>query len=240
MSAYFKMAIAGAVALLSAAQPSLAASIVNVHFTGPQRTVSEQVGPGVVGSAGDKWNQLFDNQGTASLVDSNNAATGYSITYSAQGTYASDPSYTQFTGTPFANLMQGYLYSSSGPITATISGLNANQSYSLYAITQGDNNTRGRRNDLTVNGQSASNLNTNASSFIAGDNYALFTGRANALGQIVLSDTPGVGEANLNGFQLTSAVPEPTTWAMMIGGFGFVGGAMRRRRSQGHAVLRIA
>jgi hypothetical protein len=25
-------------------------------------------------------------------------------------------------------------------------------------------------------------------------------------------------------------VPEPTTWAMMIGGIGMVGGAMRRRR----------
>lgn len=27
------------------------------------------------------------------------------------------------------------------------------------------------------------------------------------------------------------AVPEPATWAMMIGGFGLVGGAMRRRRA---------
>jgi hypothetical protein len=28
------------------------------------------------------------------------------------------------------------------------------------------------------------------------------------------------------------AVPEPATWAMMLGGFGLLGGAMRRRRSQ--------
>ncbi|PZO86692.1 MAG: hypothetical protein DI623_16060, partial [Sphingomonas sanxanigenens] len=28
-----------------------------------------------------------------------------------------------------------------------------------------------------------------------------------------------------------SAVPEPTTWAMLIAGFGMVGGAMRRRRT---------
>lgn len=27
------------------------------------------------------------------------------------------------------------------------------------------------------------------------------------------------------------AIPEPATWAMMIGGFGLVGGALRRRRS---------
>ena len=28
-----------------------------------------------------------------------------------------------------------------------------------------------------------------------------------------------------------AAVPEPTTWALMIGGFGFVGSALRRRRA---------
>ncbi len=28
------------------------------------------------------------------------------------------------------------------------------------------------------------------------------------------------------------AVPEPSTWAMMIGGFGMIGGAMRRRKGQ--------
>ncbi|MBK6491333.1 MAG: PEP-CTERM sorting domain-containing protein [Sphingomonadales bacterium] len=27
-----------------------------------------------------------------------------------------------------------------------------------------------------------------------------------------------------------SSVPEPSSWAMMIGGFGLVGGAMRKRR----------
>ena len=29
-----------------------------------------------------------------------------------------------------------------------------------------------------------------------------------------------------------TAVPEPATWAMMMGGFGLVGGAMRRRKAQ--------
>lgn len=33
-----------------------------------------------------------------------------------------------------------------------------------------------------------------------------------------------------------SAVPEPATWAMMLGGFGFVGGAMRYRRRQAKAL----
>lgn len=33
-----------------------------------------------------------------------------------------------------------------------------------------------------------------------------------------------------------SAVPEPSTWAMMIGGFGLVGGALRRKRLHGPAL----
>ena len=36
-----------------------------------------------------------------------------------------------------------------------------------------------------------------------------------------------------NPVPIGGAVPEPATWAMMIGGFGLVGGAMRRRRSAG-------
>jgi len=37
----------------------------------------------------------------------------------------------------------------------------------------------------------------------------------------------GLAEVRFNG----EAVPEPATWAMMIGGFGLVGGALRRRRT---------
>ena len=34
------------------------------------------------------------------------------------------------------------------------------------------------------------------------------------------------------GVNFSATVPEPATWAMMIGGFGLVGGALRRRRHQ--------
>jgi hypothetical protein len=36
------------------------------------------------------------------------------------------------------------------------------------------------------------------------------------------------------------AVPEPATWAMMIGGFGMVGGAMRRRRASTRTTVSFA
>lgn len=35
------------------------------------------------------------------------------------------------------------------------------------------------------------------------------------------------GEGSGVGQPITTPVPEPTTWAMMLLGFGFVGGAMR-------------
>ena len=42
--------------------------------------------------------------------------------------------------------------------------------------------------------------------------------------------------ANFN-FEVAGAVPEPATWAMMIGGFGLVGGALRRRSARTATVV---
>lgn len=39
-----------------------------------------------------------------------------------------------------------------------------------------------------------------------------------------------VADAAITATTAAGAVPEPATWAMMIGGFGMVGGAMRRRK----------
>ncbi len=39
-----------------------------------------------------------------------------------------------------------------------------------------------------------------------------------------------VADATITATTMAGAVPEPATWAMMIGGMGVVGGAMRRRR----------
>lgn len=50
------------------------------------------------------------------------------------------------------------------------------------------------------------------------------------------SANPGNDPADYTGqlsFSQVSAVPEATTWAMMIGGFGILGGTLRRRRSIG-------
>jgi hypothetical protein len=43
----------------------------------------------------------------------------------------------------------------------------------------------------------------------------------------------GVQSISSQPYQAEAAVPEPATWAMMIGGFGAIGGALRRRGSAG-------
>ena len=49
-------------------------------------------------------------------------------------------------------------------------------------------------------------------------------------GSIQLTDTQGYSNAVL--YRTSGAVPEPATWAMMLLGFGAVGMASRRRRTQ--------
>ena len=53
----------------------------------------------------------------------------------------------------------------------------------------------------------------------------VFSG-AGAGGDILAFDQMTIGESR----QVTGSVPEPATWAMMIGGFGAIGGSFRYRR----------
>lgn len=46
-----------------------------------------------------------------------------------------------------------------------------------------------------------------------------------------ISGGQGVPETLVVRYTLGGAVPEPTTWALMIGGFGLAGAALRRRRT---------
>ena len=56
-----------------------------------------------------------------------------------------------------------------------------------------------------------------------------------SLGYSVAGHTP-YGANRLGIVELSGAVPEPATWAMMIAGFGLVGGAMRSARQRGELV----
>ena len=78
--------------------------------------------------------------------------------------------------------------------------------------------------DVVVNGVTTHTL------FVANDNDFLptYQGTPNPNQFFVV----GFTDADLPGFeaqQFTASVPEPTSWALMIGGFGLIGSALRRR-----------
>ena len=65
---------------------------------------------------------------------------------------------------------------------------------------------------------------TGAQAFEAGKTYGIGIDRGGAASTYFNDST------TLTGF-ISGAVPEPATWAMMIGGFGMIGFAMRRRNA---------
>ncbi len=238
-----KVMLAAALGSLLAAGGA-SASVLDVQFSGNFSeaygyvfngfTAPQQSGAALIGASGDQWN-YFNTSSAANqaLVTTSGAASGASLSFSAIGAYTSWYGYDAFGGTATANLMQGYLVND---FSATISGLAADSAYSLYVYTQGDDNSNGRSITLEATGAgSATTLQTNASSYILGDNYMLLQGVTNSLGQIVVTETGSINEADINGFQLstaTSAVPEISTWAMMLTGFlglGFLGRRARKR-----------
>ena len=110
-----------------------------------------------------------------------------------------------------------------------------NNGFGTGAITPNDFNAR--YNLFVGAGQSVSLLNF---AFLARDLSNRSGDRALAISTAqALQANPNVAgltaeqQARVLNFNLTAAVPEPGTWAMMILGFGAVGGTMRRRQGQG-------
>lgn len=212
------LAIAAA-SLFSASAAS--ATAIDVQF-GAATASQQQVGPAVIGAAGDYWNFSNAASGSSSLLSTSQAVTGVTLTFAASGVFNSAAGTFAFSGTPDANLMQGYIYSSTATITATLTGLAAGQGYSLDLYTQGNNNASGRSSTATVNGATGTSTQTNASTFIRNNNYLVFSGAADAVGKVSIAVVTRSGEANFNGFQfVTTTIPEPSTLALL--GVGLLG-----------------
>ena len=218
-----------AAVLATGASAANAAAIVDVQFS--RDPGLQQTGAAMIGSSGDLWNDFLGNTGSGSLLDTSGAASGVSLSFSAALVYESDPGYTQFTGTPWANLMQGYLvdFSNSPGIDLKFTGLVAGQQYGFWIYTQGDNNSGSRQISLTANGGSTL-VATQAddSTFVLGSNYTYLTSFADSNGVVDIIAHDLNGEANINGVQLM-AVPESSSLALMLAGFMFFGGAALRK-----------
>ena len=183
---------------------------------------------GVIAAA--NYNVLGSNAGTSiALHDSANAATTFTATYSAAGTYFSHAGDSSTAGSGTANntLMSAYLDSNStvGP-TVTIGGLDPTKSYNVYAYfntdhtSSGQSGVSGRISSYTIGsttffaqlqpgltfnstGFTAATATSQASAIIA--NYALFsnvTGSSFTLSSTPLSSTDGFPRAPIDGLQI--------------------------------------
>ena len=132
-------------------------------------------------------------------------------------------------------------------IAATDGGLNSltfalASGYTFDAIEFNLNPPNGRPVPYTVTfgGSGPNGTNTQVFDLDGGNSFFnAYTTEGWSLTSVTFSSTEalaGVGQIRIGGVQqqLTpgtqSAVPEPASWAMMVGGFGLIGGAMRRRQ----------
>lgn len=228
------------------ATPAAATSLIDVQFAGrfsffcANGTNScpnaQQTGAAYVGAVGDRWNYFVSASGSGALVNTAGAASGVSINFSSDGFYSSySDGYkiNNFYGTPYQNLMGGYLATNNqNGIVITLGGLAAHQAFDLYTYSEEDiRNASGRAMDVSVNGTTKRDTQSGAGTFIAGDTFLHFAGTADARGFVNISVSTVNGESDLNGLQLSVAsVPEPAMWAMMLVGFGSLGAALRAKR----------
>ena len=134
--------------------------------------------------------------------------------------------FVQATG----SLSQTFVADASGPFTIDwlaagrpISGISGgDESYSLTV------NGQSLGTFSTASGQPFTEMSSDPFSFTAGSTYTL---AFNGLTPFSMGDNT----AYFDGIQLVAAVPEPSTWALMLLGFGGIGAAMRRRRLQTRA-----
>lgn len=228
------------------AAPVAAGSLIDVQFAGNfsvrcgngtnSCSNAQQVGAAYIGTAGDTWNYFNNATGNRSLIDVAGAVSGVSINYSSDGTYTDGTGVNNLSGTPYQNLMGGYILSSAqNGIVITLSGLGASRAFDLYAYSEQDlRGVANRAMDVSVNGTTKRDRQSGAGSFIEGQTFLHFAGTADALGSVNISISTVAtynAESDLNGLQLSlGAVPEPSTWAMLLVGFGSLGAALRARR----------
>lgn len=94
-------------------------------------------------------------------------------------------------------------------------------------------------------GTGSSGFPVNELATLSGPGSALAVDRFTLSGFTTAGNFPeffAIGELNVNGTAaiVNGAVPEPATWAMMILGFGFVGGTMRTARRRQKLALSYA
>ncbi|MBC8096154.1 MAG: hypothetical protein H7Y43_10105 [Akkermansiaceae bacterium] len=215
--------------------PATTTDFINVQFVGSAfggGNAPAQTGPGLIGNDGDVWNQISNPIGgtspaglavgtNLSLVDATAVGTTITMDYVADylfsGAFGPTPNPFLLAGSPYANLMTGYMGSVSNggrPDTNTMTIRNLKPgSYDLYLYASGRSDGQTRINVFTANGLTAvCGPNSGNNVLIAGTNYVHLTPTVTTNGVLNISmyGTVDAGQGLLNGFQLNGPVTLPS------------------------------
>jgi hypothetical protein len=174
-----------------------------------------QSGGAVLGATGDQWNAVAGN--TTTIVNSaNKALSGVGLTLNSSGVFTDAGGTAMDAAT--TSLMQHYAYGSGGPVTITLTGLQAysDADFTLVVYAAGDDAGQGASVALTsgVLVENSSTLATSATSrsVSAGPGVAYVTFSGSISGgnlTIVASPLAGQSFAVINGFQLSLSPHHP-------------------------------
>jgi hypothetical protein len=192
----------------------------------------------------DIWNAIYlpvGSQGTTGLPLTFNVQqlTTDNNTHSLSQSQSSEIQYLANLGTSFANGSLGGPGSLAGPAQggALFSGVTAeNLSAIQLAIWKTEYTGITFAGDAAILNDAAAFV-SQAQNAAAGGDYATEL-QQDHYQSVVYQSNSGTG--NGNGNLVTGAVPEPSTWAMMILGFGGIGFMAYRRRKQNGQAFRLA
>jgi hypothetical protein len=231
MSKYLFTGLMGLAALLGMAAAANA-EVINVQFIGDS-TLGTYSGQGAYADVGNNtWNGINSTWGTAmtayNLMDSAGNLTSCSVSVANQVHNGSWSANTQ-------QLLNGGIFTDNWDSISTktfeIGGLTANQTYSLYLYSRGDDNQGSK---FTIGGNTYTTTGTSGNEFVEGVTYVVFSATADSNGVIDGSWTTNGSTrwGPFNGIQIVSApVPEPGTLALLVGGlFGLIAYAWRRHK----------
>jgi len=206
-------------------------------FTGIGLTVATGTGPYTTSFTG--LSTAYTASGTVGLSLTFPAPTGQ---YTARDRTTTTADTGNFT---YSNLYRDIVSSgSNGTLSIGFTGLLANTTYQLRFYSYDDSAVASRTMIFTdwTSGSAGTGAATGSVTYTGGhvftgavgDNYlysTLITVTSSATGTLDIRQTAGGNYASvLNGFEIISVIPEPSTYAMIAGALGLMGAVSFRRR----------
>ena len=214
------------------------ADSIGVNFGVPVDALSPTDVAGVSGFSQSHYNNVFSTPTNLILNDDAGAATTVTLTLPGSVTFGditavapSGPDETLNRGAAFGNFSDFSLTLSNIPYASySILVYSLAQQDVLRAITVDGTTFYSRSPPPSANGYvdllpATPYLYTQATSTDLGSptrdsNYMLFTGLSGANQTIFVA---GENQRNISGFQIVQTVPEPSTWAMLLGALSLLG-----------------